>query len=80
MNNFDLNKILSLISKMDKKELEENITKAKSILDNSSGLNNINNLENLSKQINLENTQNMNKNNNSKEQSWGDIWMKITLI
>ena len=38
MNNFDLNKLLSIISKMDKKELEENISKAKSIIDNNPSL------------------------------------------
>ena len=47
MNNLDLNKILNIISKMDKKELEENITKAQSILNNSNGLNDLNNLNNL---------------------------------
>ena len=40
MNNLDLNKILDIISKMDKKELEENISKAKSILNNTDNLNN----------------------------------------
>ena len=42
MNNLDLNKILDIISKMDKKELEENISKAKSILNNTDNLNNFN--------------------------------------
>ena len=39
MDNFDLNKLLSIISKMDKKELEENINKAKQILENNDNLN-----------------------------------------
>lgn len=47
MNNLDLNKILNIISKMDKKELEENITKAQNILNNSNSLNDLNNLNNL---------------------------------
>lgn len=42
MDNLDLNKILSIISKMDKKELEENILKAKNIINNSN--NNFNNI------------------------------------
>lgn len=42
MDNLDLNKLLSIISKMDKKELEENITKAKQILENNGDLNNLN--------------------------------------
>ena len=41
MNNFDLNKLLSIISKMDKKELEKNISKAKSIIDNNPNLSNL---------------------------------------
>lgn len=49
MNNFDLNKILSIISKMDKTELEENISKAKSILEKSDNLKNLNNLDDLNK-------------------------------
>lgn len=49
MNNFDLNKILSIISKMDKTELEENIFKAKSILEKSDNLKNLNNLDDLNK-------------------------------
>lgn len=49
MNNFDLNKILSIISKMDKNELEENISKAKSILEKNDNLNSFNNLDDLSK-------------------------------
>ena len=49
MNNFDLNKILSIISKMDKTELEENIFKAKSILEKSDYLKNLNNLDDLNK-------------------------------
>lgn len=43
MNNFDLNILLSIISKMDKKELEENISKAKSIIDNNPSLSNLTN-------------------------------------
>lgn len=43
MNNFDLNKLLSIISKMDKKELEENISKAKYIIDNNPNLSNLTN-------------------------------------
>ncbi len=35
MDNFNLNEILSKLSKMDKQELEENLKKAKNILDNS---------------------------------------------
>ena len=35
MDNFNLNDILKKISKMDKAELEENLKKAKHILDNS---------------------------------------------
>ena len=46
MNNLDLNKILNIISKMDKKELEENISKAQSILNNSNFNNNNNNSNN----------------------------------
>lgn len=46
MNNLDFNKILDIISKMDKDELEENISKAKAILDstNNKGSQNNNNL------------------------------------
>ena len=65
MNNFDLNKLLSIISKMDKKELEENISKAKSIIDNNPSLSIIT-------------TPNSNSNLNNK--SWGDLWMKIIQI
>lgn len=64
MNNLDLNKILNIISKMDKKELEENITKAQNILNNSNSLNDLNNLNNL---------------NNNQSKKWGDLWMKIIL-
>jgi hypothetical protein len=35
VDNFNLNEILSKLSKMDKQELEENLKKAKNILDNS---------------------------------------------
>lgn len=35
MNNMDINKLLSVISKMDKEELEKNIYKAQQILENS---------------------------------------------
>ena len=35
MNNMDMNKLLSVISKMDKEELEKNIYKAQQILENS---------------------------------------------
>jgi len=35
MNNMDINKLLSAISKMDKEELEKNIYKAQQILENS---------------------------------------------
>ena len=35
MDNFNLNDILNKLSKMDKNELEENLKKAKTILDNS---------------------------------------------
>ena len=35
MGNFNLNDILNKLSKMDKAELEENLKKAKHILDNS---------------------------------------------
>ncbi|MBQ7411098.1 MAG: hypothetical protein IJW20_06940 [Clostridia bacterium] len=38
MNNMDINKLLAAISKMDKEELEKNIYKAQTILENS-GLN-----------------------------------------
>ena len=34
-NNIDINQLLSLISKMDKKELEQNIYRAQQILNNS---------------------------------------------
>lgn len=65
MNNFDLNKLLSIISKMDKKELEENISKAKSIIDNNPSLSNITNHD---------------SNSNLNNKSWGDLWMKIIQI
>lgn len=35
MNNLDINQLLSMISKMDKEELEKNINKAQQILNNS---------------------------------------------
>ncbi len=35
MNNMDINKLLSAISKMDKEELEKNIYKAQQILESS---------------------------------------------
>jgi len=35
MDNMDINKLLSVISKMDKSELEKNIYKAQQILNNS---------------------------------------------
>ena len=35
LNNLDINKLLSVISKMDKEELEKNIYKAQQILENS---------------------------------------------
>ena len=35
VDNFNLNDILNKLSKMDKQELEENLKKAKTILDNS---------------------------------------------
>ena len=38
LNNMDINKLLAAISKMDKEELERNIYKAQTILENS-GLN-----------------------------------------
>lgn len=38
LNNMDINKLLAAISKMDKEELEKNIYKAQTILENS-GLN-----------------------------------------
>ncbi len=47
MDNFNLNDILNKLSKMDKQELEENLKKAKHILDNSN--------------INMNNDNNMNK-------------------
>ena len=54
MNNFDLNKILSIISKMDKTELEENISKAKSILEKSDNLKNLI-INSIGKVYNIEN-------------------------
>ena len=65
MNNFDLNNLLSIISKMDKKELEENISKAKSIIDNNPSLSNITKPD---------------SNSNLNNKSWGDLWMKIIQI
>lgn len=35
MNNMDINKLLAAISKMDKEELERNIYKAQTILENT---------------------------------------------
>ena len=35
MNNLNMNELLNKLSKMDKRELEENLKKAKHILDNS---------------------------------------------
>lgn len=43
MNNLDFNKILDIISKMDKDELEENISKAKAILDSTNNKSSQNN-------------------------------------
>lgn len=43
MNNMDINKLLAAISKMDKEELERNIYKAQTILENSNLKNNFNN-------------------------------------
>lgn len=40
MNNVDINKLLAAISKMDKEELEKNIYKAQTILENSNLKNN----------------------------------------
>ena len=40
VNNMDINKLLSAISKMDKEELEKNIYKAQAILENSNLNNN----------------------------------------
>lgn len=48
MNNMDINKLLSAISKMDKEELEKNIYKAQKILENS----------NLKKELNSSSTYN----------------------
>ena len=42
MNNLDINQILSMISKMDKTELEKNINKAQQILQNTDLGKNIN--------------------------------------
>ena len=39
MNNFDMSKILSVLSKMDKKDLEEGIKKANEILNNKDNSN-----------------------------------------
>lgn len=41
LNNMDINKLLAAISKMDKEELEKNIYKAQTILENSNLKNNI---------------------------------------
>lgn len=38
MNNFDMSKILSLLGKMDKKDLEEGIKKANEILKNNENM------------------------------------------
>lgn len=47
MNNMDINKLLSVISKMDKEELEKNIYKAQQILEKSNlNLGNTNKEEN----------------------------------
>ncbi len=43
MNNMDINKLLAAISKMDKEELEKNIYKAQTILENSNLNNNFKN-------------------------------------
>lgn len=48
LNNMDINKLLSAISKMDKEELEKNIYKAQKILENS----------NLKKELNSSSTYN----------------------
>lgn len=40
LNNMDINKLLAAISKMDKEELEKNIYKAQTILENSNLKNN----------------------------------------
>lgn len=42
MNNLDINQILAMISKMDKTELEKNISKAQQILQNADIGKNIN--------------------------------------
>ena len=42
MNNLDINQILAMISKMDKSELEKNISKAQQILQNTDIGKNIN--------------------------------------
>lgn len=41
MNNMDINSLLNMISKMDKEELEKNISKAQAILENSNLNNNM---------------------------------------
>ncbi len=46
MDNMDINKLLSAISKMDKEELEKNIYKAQRILENSNIQKNLNNKDN----------------------------------
>lgn len=46
MDNMDINKLLSAISKMDKEELEKNIYKAQKILENSNIQKNLNNKDN----------------------------------
>ena len=43
LNNMDINKLLAAISKMDKEELEKNIYKAQTILENSNLNNNLKN-------------------------------------
>lgn len=45
MDNMDINKLLSAISKMDKAELEKNIYRAQQILNNSDIKKNIDNQE-----------------------------------
>ena len=45
MDNMDINKLLSVISKMDKSELEKNIYRAQQILNNSDIKKNMDNQE-----------------------------------
>lgn len=40
MGNFDMNKILSMLSKMDKKDLENGLAKASEIINNNKNNNN----------------------------------------